>query len=113
MPERLYSKEYQSVLIKTLGKSTKLRIIDFFMDNPLSDFTKKEAIDALGMSKQTFYNAWDELIQFDMVKETRRYGKARFYALNKKSAVVQKFKELDATLCNQAMEKAVGPIPAK
>ena len=42
MPEELYvKKEYQSILLKTLGDSPKLRIIDFFLDNPLFDFTKK------------------------------------------------------------------------
>ncbi len=56
MPEELYTeKEYQSPLLKTLGDSSKLRIIDFFLDNSLFDFTKKEVIDALGMSKRTFY----------------------------------------------------------
>ena len=32
----LYAKkEYESILIKILGDSPKLRIIDFFLDNPL------------------------------------------------------------------------------
>ena len=48
-------------MIKTLGDSPKLRIIDFFLDNPLFDFTKKEVIEALGMSKQTFYKYFPDL----------------------------------------------------
>jgi len=56
MSEKLYTtKEYESIIIKTFGTSPKLRIIDFFLDNPFFDFTKKEVIEALGMSKQTFY----------------------------------------------------------
>ena len=36
----LYAKkEHESILTKTLGGSPKLRIIDFFLDNPLFDFT--------------------------------------------------------------------------
>lgn len=46
MPEELYTKkEYKSILMKALGESPKLRIIDFFLDNPLFDFTKKEVIE--------------------------------------------------------------------
>ena len=41
MPKGHYSKGYESILIKTLGASPKLRIIDFFLDNSLFDFTKK------------------------------------------------------------------------
>ena len=56
MPEELYIKKwYQSLLLKMLGDSAKLRIIDFFLDNPLFDFAKKEVIKALGMGKQIFY----------------------------------------------------------
>lgn len=62
MPEELYTKEeYQSILLKTLGSSPKLRIIDFFLDNPLFDFTKKDAVEALGMSKQTFYKYFKDI----------------------------------------------------
>ncbi|MBS7613904.1 hypothetical protein KEJ48_06670 [Candidatus Bathyarchaeota archaeon] len=47
MPKGLYTKkEYQSISLKTFGDSPKLRIIDFFLDNPLFDFTKKEVIEA-------------------------------------------------------------------
>ncbi len=43
MPEELYTKKkHKSLLIKTLGDHPKLRIIDFFMDNPLFDFTKRK-----------------------------------------------------------------------
>jgi len=48
---KITKKEYQSILFRTFGESPKLRIIDFFLDNPLSDFTKKEVIEALGMDK--------------------------------------------------------------
>ncbi|MCD6469810.1 hypothetical protein J7L29_03310 [Candidatus Bathyarchaeota archaeon] len=56
MPEEFCTeKEYRSILLKTLGESPKLRIIDFFLDNPLFDFTKKEVIEALGMSTRRRY----------------------------------------------------------
>ena len=51
--EELYKEK--SILLKALGENPKLRIIDFFLDNPLFDFTKKEVFEALGMNKQTFY----------------------------------------------------------
>jgi len=49
VPEEQYAdRENESVLLKTLGNSPKLRIVDFFLENPLFDFTKKEVIEALG-----------------------------------------------------------------
>jgi len=48
--------ETESLLLKTLGKSPQMRIMDFFIDNRLFDFSKKEIIEELGMSKTTFYS---------------------------------------------------------
>jgi len=73
MSEELYTKKkYESILIKTLGNSPKLRIIDFFLDNPSFDFTKKEVIEALGMSKQTFYKYFPDLEKYEIIKVSRR-----------------------------------------
>ena len=92
MPEEMYSKENQSILLKTLGESPKLRIIDFFMDNPIMDFTKKDVIDALGMSKQTFYKYFDDLLEFDMIKITRRIAKSKLYSINLSNPIIQSMK---------------------
>lgn len=51
----------KSLLLRILGESPKLKILDYLWDFPTNDFTKKEIIDALGMSKQTFYKYFDDL----------------------------------------------------
>ncbi len=108
MPEGLYSKKaWQSLLLKYLGASPKLKIIDFLMDNPLSDFKEKEVIEALGMSKQTFSRCWKELERSGAVKVTRRIGRATMYQLDRKNDVVKQLIKLDMTLARKAMEKAV------
>jgi len=45
--------EWDSLLIRALGNSPKLRILDYLLDYKLNDFTKKEIVEALGMSKLT------------------------------------------------------------
>lgn len=94
----------KSLLIQYLGDTPKLRIIDFFLENR-SDYSKKEIIEGTGMSKTTFYKVWDELAQFGIVKETRKYGMAQLYALKESSPVVKKFMALDAELGKHAMER--------
>ena len=49
-------------LIATVfGYSPQMRILNYLLDFPTNDFTKKEMIQALGMSKQTFYKYFDGL----------------------------------------------------
>jgi len=118
MSEELYSKkEYESIIIKTLGDSPKLRIVDFFLDNPLFDFTKKEVIEALGMSKQTFYKYFPELEEYEIVKVSRRIGKAKLYKLNLEHPLVNMIREYEKKVSLQIAEKEAAklkkPILAK
>jgi hypothetical protein len=53
-------------------------------------------------------------MRFEFLKPTCRHGKAQLYALNYKSPVIQKFKELDKVLCDQVMKKAIAEsVPAE
>lgn len=102
----------KSLLIQYLGDTPKLRIIDFFLENR-SDYSKKEIIENVGISKTTFYKVWDELVQFNILRPTRKYGMAQLYALNEGSPVIKKFMALDAELAKQAMKKSTEKeIPA-
>jgi len=106
MPEELYTKkEYQSILLKTLGDSPKLRIIDFFLDNPLFDFTKKEVIEALGMSKQTFYKHFTDIEEYGIVTPSRKIGKATLYKINPKHPLVNMLREYETQLSLQIAEQ--------
>lgn len=118
MPEELYTrKEYSSIIIKTLGDSPKLRIVDFFLDNPLFDFMKKEVIEALGMSKQTFYKYFPDLEEYKIVKVSRRIGKAKLYRINPEHPLVTMLRDYEKKVSLQIAEKEANrmqkPIPAK
>ena len=83
MAEKLYAKkECQSLLLKYLGESPRLKIIDFFLDNPLSEFTKNEVIRALGMNKRAFFKYWRELEKSGVVKVTKRVRRTTTYQFN-------------------------------
>jgi DNA-binding transcriptional ArsR family regulator len=106
MPEEIYTKkEYESIIIKTLGDSPKLRIVDFFLDNPMFDFTKKEIIEALGMSKQTFYKYFPELEEYEVVKVSRRISKAKLYKINLEHPLVSMLREYEKKASMQIARK--------
>jgi len=114
MPEEFYArKEYELIIIKTLGDSPKLRIVDFFLDNPLFDFTKKEIIEALGISKQTFYKYFPDLEEYGIVKVSRKIGRAKLYKINLEHPLVSMLREYEKKVSLQMAEKARKPIPAE
>jgi DNA-binding transcriptional ArsR family regulator len=112
MGEKLYmEKEYESILIKTLGDSPKLRIVNFFLDNVLFDFTKKKVIEALGISKQTFYKYFPELEEYGIVKVSRKIGKAKLYRINVEHPLVKMLREYETKLSQEIAEKAEAKKP--
>jgi len=95
----------ESIMIEIFGKSPKTRIIDLFVDNPLYDFTKKEAIGDLEMSKRTFYKYFPEIKEMGIVKPTRKIGRAQLYKLNLDNTIVKKIMELEEEVSHEYAEK--------
>ncbi len=99
-------RQSETLLLKYLGPSPVLRIIDYFLDNPLSDFSKNEIVRNLEMGRVTFFKYWAELEKSGAVRETRKIGRATLYKLDRENEVVKHLVKLDMALARRAMEKA-------
>lgn len=97
----------ETLLLKYLGASPTLRIIDFFLDNPLSDYSKNEIVKNLGMGRVTFFKYWKELEKSGAVKTSRQVGRATMYQLDRENEVVKQLIKLHMALARRMMEKAV------
>jgi DNA-binding transcriptional ArsR family regulator len=100
-------KSKETLLLRYLGASPTLRIIDFFLDNSLSDYSKNEVVKNLEMSRVTFFKYWKELEKSGAVRATRQIGRATMYRLDRSNDVVKQLVKLDMTLSRKAMERAV------
>jgi DNA-binding transcriptional ArsR family regulator len=105
-----------SLLIRALGNSPKLRILDYLLDYRLNDFTKKEIVEALGMSKLTFYKYFNDLEELGLVTATRKIGRATLYKINLENPIVRMIIEceekLSLQIAEQEAEKMRKPIVA-
>lgn len=100
-------KSNETLLLKYLGASPILRIIDFFLDNPLSDYSKNEIVKNLGMGRVTFFKYWKELEKSGAAKITRTVGRATMYQLDRQNEIVMQLIRLDMALARKSMEKSV------
>jgi len=94
-----------SLLIRALGNSPKLRILDYLLDYKLNDFTKKEIVEALGMSKLTFYKYFKDLEELGLVTATRKIGRATLYKANTENPIVKMMIEYETKLSLQIAEQ--------
>ena len=95
----------QSLLVKTLGYSPKMKILDHLLDFPTGDFTKKEIIEALGISKQTFYKYFDDLEEIGIVKVNRTIARAKLYKVDMDNPIVKDLTDLERKISLQIAEK--------
>jgi len=94
-----------TLLMRYLGDTPNLRILDFFLDNP-SDYSKKEILEGTGMSKPTLYKIFPYLQTEQVIVPKRKYGNTTLYALNKKHIFVKQMMSMDSALSKSAMKKA-------
>lgn len=108
---------YGSLLIRALGSSPKLRILDYLLDFKLNDFTKKEIVEALGMSKLTLYKYFDDLEKLGLVAAARKIGRATLYKINLENPMVKMLIEYETKLslqiASEEVEKMAKPIAAR
>lgn len=97
----------KTLLVRCLENSPVLRIVDFFLDNRLFDYSKSEILENLDMGRATFFKYWKDLERFGVVGVTRQIGKSKLYRLNEKDEIVKRLMALDSALCKRTMGKAV------
>ncbi len=95
---------YDSLLIRALGSSPKLRILDYLLDYKLNDFTKKEMVEALSMSKLTLYKYFKDLESLGLVVASRKIGRATLYKINLSNPMVKMLIEYETKLSLQIAE---------
>ena len=86
------------MLLKSLGESAEMRIIDFLLENRNFDYSKKQLIEFTKLSRATFFAHWKNIEESGIVKITRKFGKARLYKLDEKNPAVLHLISLELAL---------------
>lgn len=97
-------KNEKSLLLKAVGESPMLKVIDFLIENKGMDFCKQDIAKGSGMSRTTLFHCWRHLEDAQIVIQTRKFGKAVLYKLNTKSPIVKKILELELALVNKFLD---------
>jgi len=87
-----------SLLLRTLGNTAELRILDFLLDNPKFDFSRKEIREAIGSTKRTLSEKIPKLEEQGLIRVSRKIGRAKLYKINLENPAVQAFRTLERSL---------------
>jgi predicted transcriptional regulator len=105
--EEVLSMSEDSLFLELFGKSPVFRVLDFFLDNPMYDYSRKEVMENLRISRNVLFKISRILEKVDVIKPTRKVEMAQLYPLNTESELTEKLLELD-----QALAKRFIPMEA-
>lgn len=94
----------KSLLIQMIGDTSAIRIIDFLIENKGLDFSKEEIAKGAGISRTALFNHWEKIEQFELVKVTRKFGKAKLYTLDAENEITKQILALEFKLIEFKMK---------
>jgi len=98
-------------MLETLfGKTSIVKVLDFFLQHRSYDYTKDEIMKNAGISRGTFYfRVWKRLEELELIEESRHIGNATLYRLNQRSPIVEKLDYLDIEISHNVNLKLTEP----
>ncbi len=102
-----------SLFIEVFGDYPLIRVLDFFLEEYLFDYSKTQVAELSGVSFNTLDLFWDKLIKFGIIIKTRKIGNSEMYKLNLENPLVQKLMEIDKNLMIESAQKIRIPVKIK
>ena len=96
-----------SVLVEYFGEHPIVKIMDFLIENKLFDYSKKQIMEDVGISKATLFKYFAKLEGAGIVKVSRKFGKTKLYRINTDSPIIKRMIDLGLALANEESRKIV------
>ena len=103
--------EYYPLLSECLGITPTISLLSFFLSHPQTDYSKKELAQMTSQTRQTVYKGINPLIEFGLIKESRRIGHTQLYILNDGSEEVVAIKQFNDIIINKISEQQMDFTP--
>ncbi len=103
-----YDMEDKSAFIMAFGDAPAVKILDFLIaERGLYDYTLTDIAENSGISWATLHKVFPMFEKFNIVKETRRIGRAKLYTLNEENILVKKLIEIDKIASEMLIKTAL------
>ncbi len=96
----------KSSFIEVFGDSPEIRVLDFFLTFSEFDYPIKQVAKEIEAGWTTVENSVKALIKKGILKETREFGKAKLFALDKENNIAKALLKIDLELSFALAEKS-------
>ena len=94
-----------SLLVRALGETPELRVIDYLLENDISDFSIQGIAEGAGLSRNTVSKIVCELEKIGVIVHTRDVGRAKLFKINIASQFVKHLRKLDLEISKEYAHK--------
>jgi len=78
-----------STVLSIFGDSSRMKILGYLLEFPTNEFTPKDLVESIGMSRTTVFRELDSLLDENMIKQVGRIGKSFTFKINLKNPIVE------------------------
>lgn len=92
------------MLTKIFGECSQVKLIDFLVAHPWSEFSKTELAEGAQIARPTVYKLLDKLLGENIIIKTKKVGNIQLYQTNRNSPVIKHISSLQELLANMEIE---------
>jgi len=93
-------------LLHLFDDSARARLLSVFVDERKDDLTVTELADQAGVARSTVYDHLDDLLDLDVIEETRETGGSTRYQLDDDSEIAAELYKLTGSSCSSCSTTA-------
>ena len=97
--------ENKSIFVEYFGSSPYIKILDFLIQGQEFDYSMTEIARGAEVGWSAFTRVWKQLLEKNIIIQTRAIGNAKLFRLNKENPAVQKLVKLDLELTKLETDK--------
>jgi predicted transcriptional regulator len=86
------------MLTDLFGDYPQVRVLDFLIESRSFDYSITDMARMSNVARPTLYELMERLLEMGIIKETRKTGNARMFALDKESPIVKSLAKFDLEL---------------
>jgi len=103
----------KTLFIEYFGDSPTTRVLDFFVENDLYDYSKTDIFRETGVARTTLQGVIKKLLKKKIIVKMRMVGRAAMYKLNRGNPIVEEIVRFAINVVTSAVKAEVGELTAQ
>lgn len=95
------------MLTEFFGNYPRIRVMELLLSNPYSEFSKTDIAESSRISRNTLYNFFGKLEEYNLIKPGKKFGNTQLFKVNKESSAIKALNAFQLRLAEIEIEKQI------